>query len=77
MIITEPLNANEPDLLVGNEHKDLLIYDLNGQFIHRQHPPENGWTHASLAQFDLYQVAPFGWEAYLGSTGDWIGSSEV
>ncbi|MBO2656034.1 hypothetical protein I6M49_21560 [Shewanella algae] len=77
MIITEPLNANEPDLLVGNENKDLLIYDLDEQFIHRQPPPVNGWTHASLAQFDLYYFAPFGWLAYLGSTDEWIGCSEV
>lgn len=77
MIVTRPVGNESDDLLTGHEQSDLLLYDLNDQFMIRKSPPCGGWTHEELEAFDCYQHSPQGWNAYLGTTANWIGSSEV
>ena len=74
-IVSRPLNHNEPDLLIGNEHQCLIIKDLDSNVVAKIHAPHSGYTHDLLESVDYFAHSPDGWEAYLGSV--WIGSSEV
>lgn len=75
MIVTRPINQNEPDLLSGNVSKVFNIFDLDGALVCTIEPPAGGWTHDKLEAIDCYALAPYGWDAYLQN--DWIGSSEI
>jgi len=74
VIVARPLNDSEPDLLVGNEQKTLVITNLDKKELHRVAASNNGWTHDELESINYYGISSE-WEAYLGS--QWIGSSEV
>lgn len=75
MIVAQPINEKEPDLLIGNENKGLTIQDLAGKVLASIRPDSTGWTHAKLLEIDIDSMAPEGWDAYLGD--EWIGSSEI
>jgi len=77
MIVSRPIKGEKNCLLLGNEQKDLLIYDLGGELQLCLNPPYDGWCHDSLEHVDYYEYAPFGWDAYLGDKSNWIGGSEV
>ncbi|MBB1585165.1 hypothetical protein [Serratia sp. OS31] len=74
-IVAEPINLEEPDLLVGNEIKPLTIQDLAGHVLARISPNSCGWSHTQLLAIDIDSMAPDGWDAYQGD--QWIGSSEI
>lgn len=74
-IVAEPINENEPDLLIGNKNKTLTIQELAGKVLASIRPDSTGWTHAQLLVIDIDSMAPEGWDAYLGD--EWIGSSEI
>ncbi|PYD36569.1 hypothetical protein [Serratia plymuthica] len=74
-IVAQPINAKEPDLLIGNENKPLKIQDLSGKVLNSITPDGRGWTHAQLLAINIDSMAPEGWDAYLGD--EWIGSSEI
>lgn len=46
-IVARPINAKEPDLLIGNEKKLLTIQDLAGDVLARISPDSSGWTHVN------------------------------
>jgi hypothetical protein len=77
MIITRPLNANEPDLLKGLEYATLTVQDLDGAVLFTK-VSATAWTHDELERIAAEVVPVFangnGWNAYLGTL--WIGSSE-
>jgi hypothetical protein len=75
MIVAQPINEKEPNLLIGNENKGLTIQDLAGKVLASISPDDTGWTHAQLLAIDIDSMAPEGWDAYLGD--EWIGSSEI
>ncbi|HGM5003716.1 MULTISPECIES: hypothetical protein [Serratia] len=75
MIVAKPISSKEPDLLVGNEQKTLIIKDLSGAVLASFKPDGAGWTHDQLLAIDIHSMAPEGWDAYLAD--DWIGSSEI
>jgi hypothetical protein len=77
MIVSRPVNDKEPDLLTGNEHKDLIINDLSGLELERRSCPKSGWTHDLLEPLgsSLNAEYPDGWDVYLDK--QFIGSSEV
>jgi hypothetical protein len=77
MIISRPTSKSESDLLFKHEHLPLIITDLSKEEIKTISAPEGGWTHDKLEAIDYYQLAPYGWEAFLGNTEHWIGGSEV
>lgn len=77
MIVTRPVTTKEPDLLINNENLELIITDLARSEIKRISPPLNGWTHALLESIVYDEISADGWEAFLGDTNCWIGSSEV
>jgi hypothetical protein len=77
MIVTRSLNEQEKDLLINNEHLELIIHGLDEREVYRTPAPKSGWSHEVLESIDYNMHSPFGWEAYLGSTENWIGSSEV
>ena len=77
MIVTRRLSDNEQDRLINKEQLDLIVQDLGDALQHKQAAPKNGWTHDALEAIDYDSLAPFGWNAYLGHTDNWIGSSEV
>ena len=73
MLVAKPLNK-EPDLLKGNEMKQLRFVSLDNQVvIGETQAPSGGWTHQLLEASTLPTNEP--WNAFLGQT--WIGSSEV
>lgn len=76
MIITRPIK-DEEDLLCGNEFKKLIITNLGGEICATIEPPKDGWTHSALENISYDEHSPHGWDAYLGSTDEWVGSSEV
>ena len=45
MIVAKPISSKEPDLLVGNEQKTLMIKDLSGVVLASFKPDGAGWTH--------------------------------
>ena len=77
MIVARIMGAETNDLLAGNEHKDIIIFDLNDEFIDCKEPPEGGWSHDLLEAIEYDEIAPNGWDAYLGVKDNWIGGSEV
>lgn len=79
MIVSRPLNANEPDLLVNNEQKDVIVVPMDATLPVSIPATGEGWTHNSLEKLScqLDSDYPFGWDAYLGTKDHWIGSSEV
>lgn len=77
MIVSRPIGNETNDLLLGYEREPLLVYDLEGVLILHENAPSSGWTHETLEHFKYHDVAPHGWDAYLGSKERWIGSSEV
>ncbi len=74
MIITRP-QANETDLLAGNEFKKLVVKTLNYSIIKTIEPPVGGWTHLKLEVINYSALSEFGWNAYLDDI--WIGGSEI
>ncbi|MDU2731663.1 MULTISPECIES: hypothetical protein [Pantoea] len=66
--------ADEPDILTPVKTGKLTICSLDGQIIHTQAAPENGWTHLLLCE-----VQPEGMESGADAWLDdvWIGSTEV
>lgn len=76
-IVARPLHLAEPDLLVGHEHDALIITGPDGEELQQVQPPATGWTHDLLESIDYNTIAPFCWDAYLGSLAHWIGSSET
>ena len=78
MIVARPINNEKNDLLVGHEHKMLVVRDLEGKQIHAEPAPRGDWTHDALEAFDYDSIPPYGWDAYLGfDKKNWIGGSEV
>jgi hypothetical protein len=77
MIVTRPIMTTEPDLLLNKENLALIITDLAKSEIKRISPPQSGWTHNLLESIEYNEIAANGWEAFLGDTNCWIGSSEV
>lgn len=80
MIVARPEKPSEPDLLAGFEFHMLVFKDLDGHVIQQHTPPPKGWTHQLLE--DIAHALPEqshrdGWDAYLGDSSNWIGSSEV
>ena len=73
-IVARKLSDNEPDLLIGHEHEDLIITDLDKVTLKVIRPPTNGWTHDILESINYYSIND-AWDAYLGK--QWIGCSEV
>jgi len=76
MIITRPIHQETNDLLIGYESADLIVTDLDG-VVRAKISPRSKWTHDLLEKLDLCQYSPGGWNAYLGDTSCWIGSSEI
>ena len=80
MIVTRPINASEPDLLLGHDFETLLFTDLDKNLIKKIEAPITGWSH-ELLEDELKSISDdvqrCGWDAYLGSLSHWIGSSEV
>lgn len=66
--------AGEPDILTPVKNSRLTIRSLDGQIIHSQAAPDNGWTHLLLCE-----VQPEGMESGADAWLDevWIGSTEV
>lgn len=77
MIVTRKLNSSESDLLLNKENQVLIVLDLDKEEISRIDAPQGGWTHDKLEAIDYHALAPLGWDAYLGSSDNWIGGSEV
>ena len=78
MIVSRKISKWEIDLLIGNEFKDLVIYDLGGELLFNQCPPCDGWNNDILEAYPIDDLVNEGWEAYLGlDKSVWIGSSEV
>lgn len=77
MIVTRKLNSSESDLLLNKENLDLILLDLDKAEVSRIDAPQGGWTHDKLEAIDCNALAPFGWDAYLGNTDNWVGGSEV
>ena len=75
MIVTRAITDNEQDLLVGFEQLPLLVTCTGGTLISKTEPPAGGWTHETLEDADYPEDEA--WDAYLGTTLHWIGSSEV
>lgn len=79
-LVARPLNAGEPDLLVGNEKEPLFIRAFGGHATLRVNPPLS-WAHDALEAAAAHEdVNAFvtkhgGADAFLGAS--WIGSSEV
>jgi len=76
MIITRPIHQETNDLLIGYEFAELIVTDLEGAVCTKL-SPRTKWTHDLLEKLDLFQYSPDGWNAYLGDTSNWIGSSEI
>jgi len=75
-IVARPLNSSEPDLLIGNEHQVLNIFDLGEQFLMNFEPPTTGWTHDLLENIEIpTKLHELGCEFKLGTF--WIGSTEL
>ncbi len=75
MIVSRALHENEPDLLIGFEHKILIVKDCAGKVCNEQAAPKpNGWTHEKLENIDYSKYSNC-WDAYIGN--QWIGSSEL
>ena len=74
-IITNPVNANEVDLLLGNANKTLFITDLDGTVLIEILPPLSGFTHEILEDIDKDLDLPDGYNVYLDK--EWVGSSEI
>ncbi|MBK4772801.1 MAG: hypothetical protein FT726_24670 [Pantoea sp. Morm] len=66
--------AGEPDILMPIKNGKLIIRSLEGQIIHSQAAPENGWTHLLLCEVQP-EGMEFGADAWLDDV--WIGSTEV
>lgn len=77
MIVSRPIGNEVNDLLYGHEQKKLMICNLEGEIVLSKSPPEEGWTHNLLEVFNYDEHSPYGWDAYLGTKENWIGSSEV
>ncbi len=81
-VVSRPFN-NEPDLLIGHEHKILIVTDLDKNRLYEVQPPTSGWTHDLLETYErekLYGIQSNvleGWELFLGDFTNWIGGSEV
>lgn len=76
MIVTRRINKETNDLLKGNERLDLIVCDLGSDSNSKITAPSGGWTHELLEDYPFNENYPFGWDAYLGSKNNWIGSSE-
>lgn len=75
-IVARPINSTEPDLLIGNEHQELNVFDLGEQFLMKFEPPIAGWTHDSLENIEIpTTLHELGCEFKLGDF--WIGSTEL
>lgn len=74
MIVARPISNDEPNLLFGNEHNDLVIRSLDGCVLAKYPSPSNGWTFDELENME-HRLNFDGWDAYLNQV--WIGSSEV
>ncbi|MDI5833273.1 hypothetical protein OCF84_20895 (plasmid) [Shewanella xiamenensis] len=74
MIITRPLNKNEPDFFEEENLSSqvLTVKDTDGNIIEQIEPPAGGWSH-DLLEAHIFKVPV--WDAYLGNI--WVGSSEV
>lgn len=68
------LKAGEPDILTPLKHYPLVIRSLDGETLHTQAAPVQGWTHDTLTAVQPQGVNE-GAEAYLNA--HWIGSTEV
>ncbi|PXW47909.1 hypothetical protein DFO55_1451 [Grimontella sp. AG753] len=66
--------AGEPDILTPLKHYPLVIRSLDGEKLHMQAAPVQGWTHDTLTAVQPQRVNE-GAEAYLNE--HWIGSTEV
>ncbi|MDC7692532.1 hypothetical protein [Vogesella indigofera] len=76
MIVTKPVSAQEKDLLLGNEHEDLIFTNGEDEILLQLDAPATGWTHELLEKASEHpSLAGKLWDAYL--EGCWIGSSEV
>lgn len=76
MIVARPLTQQEPDLLVGFEHKQLvLVGTFDGALLARFDPPPGGWDHDSLERVTEEFEHPDPWNAVLGDR--WVGTSEL
>lgn len=75
-IVARPINSRESDLLIGNEHQALNVFDLGEQFLMNFEPPTTGWTHDLLENIEIpTKLYELGCEFKLGTF--WIGSTEL
>ncbi|EPN0316301.1 hypothetical protein ACTTZI_004203 [Vibrio vulnificus] len=78
MIVTRPIRDNEPDLLLGHELNNVLVFDLHENNLEEIKCPDKGWTHDKLEVLSQKLNVKYksGWDAFF-SCGRWIGCSEV